>query len=274
MCCGVVSSGIHFNQGHRMRSHPLPLPPASEVRAATPRLLLVAAVLFFFYQLPEGAGNNNLLALFPFVAWWGSRALGFSGMRAWYLDARPGWLRLLALGLVLAIVAKFAAVAIGTHAGVYTFAWQGAAAGQALAGALGFLVFSTFIASTAEDIVTRGLVMRAFPRLGRHWTFILVSAALFVLNHIYRLHKGPVEWLTIFCFGLAYAAALYRTGTLWAAVGLHWGWNLANGLLDIFAQSDIAQPAIAPLYSCAAHLVLLACALTLMRPARAPGHSP
>jgi membrane protease YdiL (CAAX protease family) len=239
-------------------------------RVAPARLLLVAAVLFFFYQLPEGVGNPYLLLLFPFLAWWGSRALGFSAMRAWYLDARPGWWQCLALGLVLAVVAKFAAVAIGTHTGVYTFAWADAGSGAALAGTLAFLAFSTFIASSAEDILTRGLVLRAFPRLGGHWGFILVSAALFVLNHIYRLHKGPVEWLTIFCFGLAYAAALYRTRTLWAAVGLHWGWNLANNLVDTFAQSDIAQPAVAPLYSCAAHLVLLACALTLMRPTRAP----
>jgi membrane protease YdiL (CAAX protease family) len=236
---------------------------------STSRLLLVAAVLFFFYQLPEGVGNDYLMLLFPFLAWWGSRTLGFDGMRAWYLDARPGWLRLLALGLVLAIVAKFAAVAIGTQAGVYIFAWAEAPRGAALAGALAFLAFSTFIPSLAEDILTRGLVMRAFPALGRQWGFIVVSAGLYVLNHIYRLHKGPVEWLTIFCYGLAYAAALYRTRTLWAAVGLHWGWNLANGLLDTFARSDLAQPAVAPFYSCAAHLVLLACALLLMRPAAA-----
>ncbi len=233
---------------------------------APSRLPLVAAVLFFFYQLPEGAGNFNLLALFPLVAWWGSRTLGFSGMQAWYLDARPGWLRLLALGLALAIAAKFIAFAIGTRTGVFIFAWADAPVGLALVGGLAFLAFSTFIASTAEDILTRGLVLRAFPKLGERPGFIVVSAALFVLNHIYRLHKGPVEWLTLFCFGLAYAAALYRTRTLWAAVGLHWGWNLANGLLDTFVQSDTVQPAVAPFYSCAAHLVLLACALTLMRP--------
>jgi membrane protease YdiL (CAAX protease family) len=237
-------------------------------RPAASRLVLVAVLLFVFYQLPAGVGNYSLLALFPLAAWWGSRTLGFSGMRAWYLDARPGWLRLLALGLVLSIAAKFMALAIGTRAGVYTFAWAALPAGTALAGTLAFLVFSTFIASTAEDILTRGLVLRAFPKLGGHWGFIVVSAALYVLNHIYRLHKGPVEWLTIFCFGLAYAAALYRTRTLWAAVGLHWGWNLANGLLDTFAQSSIARPGAAPFYSCAAHLVLLACALTLMRPTR------
>lgn len=73
--------------------------------------------------MPEGVGNFNLLALFPLVAWWDSRTLGFSGMQAWYLDARPGWLHLLTPGLALAIAAKFAAFATGTYAGTYTFAW-------------------------------------------------------------------------------------------------------------------------------------------------------
>jgi hypothetical protein len=67
-------------------------------RPAYPRLLLVATLLFFFYHLPEAVGNHTLLILFPFVAWWGSHTLGFSCMRAWYRGARPGWLRLLALG--------------------------------------------------------------------------------------------------------------------------------------------------------------------------------
>ena len=226
----------------------------------------MAALLFCAYQLPQATGNHYLMLLFPLLAWWGSRALGFAGMRAWYLDARPGWLRLLALGLVLAILAKFAAVAVGTHAGVYSVGWTDPAGRTALLETLAFLAFSTFIASTAEDILTRGLVLRAFPQLGRHWMFIPVSAALYVLNHIYRLHEGPAEWFMLFCFGLAYAAALWRTRTLWAAIGLHWGWNLANGLLDSFTKTDIAQAAPAPFYSSAAHLVLLACALGWMRP--------
>lgn len=234
-----------------------------------PRLLLVAAALFFFYHVPQGVGNDYLMLLFPLAAWWGSRLLGFSGMGAWYLDARTGWFGLLALGLVLAIVAKLSAFAIGTHAGVYTFEWSAVSFDGGLAGALALLVLGTFIASTAEDILTRGLVLRAFPALGQHRVFILVSATLYVLNHVHRLHKGPVEWLMLFCFGLAYAAALYRTRTLWAAVGLHWGWNLANGLLDSFAQVDIARPGVVPFYSSAAHLVLMACALAWMRPARA-----
>lgn len=244
----------------------LPADTSQSLIQPTPsRMLLVAAMLILFYHFPRVSGNDYLLLLFPLAAWWGSHFLGFRGMQAWYLDGRPGWLRLLALGLLLAIAAKFGAVAIGTQSGVYTLAWPDAGAASALAGTLAWLLFSTFVASTAEDILTRGLVLRAFPRLGLHWGFVQLSSGLYVLNHAHRLHKGPVEWLMLFCFGLAYAAALYRSRSLWAAVGLHWGWNLANGLLDTFARSDVAQPALAPWYSSAAHLVLLACALVLMR---------
>jgi membrane protease YdiL (CAAX protease family) len=231
------------------------------------RLLLAALVLFVCYQLPHGVQSDYLMLAFPLVAWGCSLWLGFSNMQAWYIDARPGWGRLLALGLCLALLAKAVALYIGTRTGVYAFAWTGGPAAGALAAALGMALVSTFVPSIAEDIVTRGLVMRALPALAQRWTFVLLSATLFVLNHIYRLEKGPVEWLTLFAYGLAYAAALYRTRTLWAAVGLHWGWNLANSLADIFAQVDVADAVRAPFYSIAAHVVLLGCVLLLMRSA-------
>lgn len=242
-------------------------------RPTTGRLLLVAVVLFFFYQLPHGVGNDYLMLLVPLVAWWGSRTLGFHGLRAWYLDGRSGWLRLLTLGVVLSCAAKALALLIGARFGVYTVAWTaGPLAGPplaALAGPLALAVFGTFVASISEDILTRGLVLRAFPRLDGRWLFIVVSSALYVLNHIYRLHKGPSEWIMLFCMGLAYAAALYRSGTLWAAVGLHWGWNLANGLADLFGQVDVVNAAAAPYWTAGAHLILLGATLLVMRPNRA-----
>ncbi|TFW13586.1 CPBP family intramembrane metalloprotease [Massilia arenosa] len=239
-------------------------------RPTAARLLLVAVVLFFFYQLPHGVGNDNLILMVPLVAWWGSRMLGFHGLRAWYLDARQGWLRLLGLGVVLSCAAKALALVIGSGADVYTVAWTGGPPLAALAGPLALTVFGTFVASISEDILTRGLVLRAFPRLDGRWLFIVVSSALYVLNHIYRLQKGPSEWIMLFCMGLAYAAALYRSGTLWAAVGLHWGWNLANGLADLFGQVDVANATAAPYWTAGAHLVMLAVTLLVMRPNSLP----
>lgn len=87
--------------------------------------------------------------------------------------------------------------------------------------------------------------------------FVLASSAIYVLNHIYRLVDGPLAWLTLFCFGLAYAAALWRSGSLWAAVGLHWGWNLGNGGVDAVMPAVVADARLAPVLSIGAHLLML-----------------
>jgi membrane protease YdiL (CAAX protease family) len=118
------------------------------------------------------------------------------------------------------------------------------------------MVFSTFVASISEDILTRGFIKRALPSLGARSLFIPVSAALYVLNHIYRLGNGPLEWLQLFCYGLAYAAALHYSGSLWPAVGLHWGWNFANSLADTTLQVDRLSDVGGPLLSAGTHVIL------------------
>lgn len=59
----------------------------------------------------------------------------------------------------------------------------------------------------------RGSVAARWTR----WRFIVITSAAYVANHIFRLALGPLEWLMLFAFGCAYAAALVRSGSLWAA---------------------------------------------------------
>jgi hypothetical protein len=121
----------------------------------------------------------------------------------------------------------------------------------------------TFVPSLAEDLVTRGYPYRSIPV---RWTgprFVLVSSLFYVANHVYRLGLGPVEWGMLFCFGLPYAAALWRSGTLFAALGLHWGWNLGNALADGVHPYDVLRPGAGRLLSAAARLVLLTLVLVI-----------
>jgi membrane protease YdiL (CAAX protease family) len=228
-------------------------------------LALVFAALFLAYQLPEGLGirilhdgtvNAVLMLMFLPVAWLCGRALGFRGLDAWYMGLTPGWGGLLAAAFGLALVAKAAALGIGAWAGVYRLAPAANTAGLLLP-ALAMLPF-TFFPSVAEDIVTRGFVLRAIPTLGRRWLFVVASSALYVLNHIYRLANGPLEWLMLFSFGLAYAAALFYSRSLWPAIGLHWGWNYAGQMADRWASVDLVRPQAGSAMSIAAHLAMLA----------------
>jgi len=218
-------------------------------------------VLFVAYQGPEALRTPALMLAFLPVAWLVARALGMGTGRAYALEWNRRCLLLLSGGFLLAIVAKAAALAVGTRLAVYSPGTAAVSAG-ALSD-LAWLLPWTFVPSIAEDMLTRGFWAR-IPDI--RWTasaFILFSALLYVLNHIFRLANGPVEWFMLFCFGLAYAAALWKTGSLWAAVGLHWGWNFAGPALGIAWPYEIADADGSKILSAVVHLVLLAIILFL-----------
>lgn len=227
------------------------------------RVLLAFTVLFVCYQLPEGLGQH----LYPSQALQAALLLGFyaaayllgrwlgGGMGAYGLARRPGWLRHLGLGLLLALGAKALALLVGQRLGVYAIHLS-PRPGAALWQALPLAIPATLLPSVAEDIVTRGLWARPELRFRRESTFVLFSSGLYVLNHIYRLGAGPLEWLRLFCLGLPYAAALWRTKSLFLTIGLHWGWNLAGAALPVDVTVRVGWAA--PLLSAGVHLLLWA----------------
>lgn len=202
------------------------------------------------------------------AAWPVGRWLGWRGYDAYALEPRNTTIVLLLAGLIAAGLAKLAAVHVGLAIGVYRpAAAEPVAATAILAGLLGGAI-STFVPSVAEDILTRGFWLRAAAVRWTGAVFVLATSAIYVLNHIYRLADGPVEWLRLFCFGLAYAAAAWRWRTLWAAVGLHWGWNFTNVWIDYVAPVDAARQNEAVLLSAGVHLVLAAAVFLAPRPER------
>lgn len=251
------------------------------------RVVVAFVVLFVLYQSAEGVGGRllgnfavqaGLMLACVLAAWPVSRWLGHRGLGAWALEATPRALAWLATGLAIALLAKGAALWLGLRAGIYIApATITPAPGTPhlfalLLPALPMLLLSTFVPSIAEDILTRGFWYRAADIAWRRGlAFVAFSTAMYVLNHIYRLGNGPGEWLMLACFGIAYATALWRTGTLWAAVGLHWGWNLANAMSGQLLPVDVANPQLAPMLSAAMHLAMAGA--VLLATARI-GHAP
>ena len=233
------------------------------------RLLLGFLLLFVVYQASEGmqtvfAPANPLgpalMVLALALAWPVGRWIDGSGWRAFGLHER-GWIGILGGGLLLAMLAKLAAEAIALWLGIETFAAPVALPLSAIA----LLVATTFVPSLAEDILTRGFLLRLAPTPLGFWGYALASALLYTANHLWRLDWGATEQLRLFCLGLAYGAAAWRFRSLWAAVGLHWGWNLGNHLGDAFVPLDIADPVASPLLSAAVHLVLAGAILLMTR---------
>jgi membrane protease YdiL (CAAX protease family) len=241
------------------------------------RIALAFALLFVLYQAAEGIGARLLgsvavqaaflLAMLG-AAWPLGRWLGFRGYEAYALEWRRTAPLLLAGGLALALLMKYVAVCVGMALNVYAARAPEAtpAAAVSFLSSIPWALLVTFVPSLAEDIITRGFPYRAARIRWQPWVFVLASSVLYVLDHIYRLQRGPTEWATLFCFGLAYATAVARTGSLWLAVGMHWGWNLANVLIGDILPHDVLSDTWAPCLSAAAHLVMLAVLFALPSP--------
>lgn len=224
----------------------------------------IGLMLMFLYQLPEGIGIRwlgrmdvvtLLWAIYFLGAWGAGRALGYPGFQAFALGRAPRFrYRFLQL-LLAALMAKGIALSLGARWGVYRIVPLSEAPSF-----LGLLMalLSTFIPSLAEDVLTRGLWWRRIPQAWDGAAFVGFSAVLFLLNHVYRLNRGPVEWIFLLVLGVTYASALVRERTLWAAVALHWGWNLSNALVDLKWEVTPLRPHAAPWISMAAHLLLIA----------------
>ncbi|WP_427914191.1 CPBP family intramembrane glutamic endopeptidase [Ramlibacter sp. MMS24-I3-19] len=234
----------------------------AELRRAGRRWWVTAfVVLFVAYQLPQllvrvgvhgGIASSFMLVLFPlaaWLAWWRGEPFGRTYALAW----RAHWWSWLVGLFILALAAKALAVVLGVRAGIYaSHGPTSAALGPAGWAAVALI---TFVPSLAEDILTRGLWLHS-PLARTGFVFVLGTAAVYTLNHVWRLALGPAEWAMLLGFGIAYGLAVWRTGTLWAALGLHWGWNFAGQALDAVWQVDVVDGTGAKLLSAAAHLVL------------------
>lgn len=248
------------------------------------RAVAAFAILFFLYQGAEGIGGR-LLHSFPaqaafmvamvVVAWPLGRWLGFRGYDAYALDRQRAAPVLLGGGLALALLLKYLAVCIGMAFDVYAARPPAVApAAVSFLSSIPWALLVTFIPSIAEDILTRGFLYRALRVRWVPWVFVVASAGLYVLNHIYRLSAGPAEWAMLFCYGLAYATAVVRTGSLWLAVGLHWGWNLANVLIDDILPYQVVSAFWSPWLSGGAHLLMLGVLFALPSTESDPAEQP
>ncbi len=92
------------------------------------------------------------------------------------------------------------------------------------------LLAFVFIQATAEELIFRGYLLQQLGALSRSWlVWAVIPSLLFGLIHYNSdlPNYGGVYYVLItFLMGLAFSVLVWRTGTLWAAAGLHVGINI------------------------------------------------
>lgn len=85
--------------------------------------------------------------------------------------------------------------------------------------------------------LTRGLVSignRIAPRHARaiaFWIAAFLTSALFVFAHTHNAGENPLGLFQVFLAGVVLVVALWRTGSLWWAIGFHTTWDWSQSFL-------------------------------------------
>jgi membrane protease YdiL (CAAX protease family) len=106
----------------------------------------------------------------------------------------------------------------------------------------GFLIVAlfeeTFLRGYLQFTLTRGLsaLYRPFatPKPAGtfgFWTAALVLCSIFAFGHSKNPGESPFGLFAVGIFGLTFIFSLWRTGSLWWAIGAHTSWNWAQSFL-------------------------------------------
>lgn len=128
------------------------------------------------------------------------------------------------MGLTLGIVLFSSLMGILWLAGVYRPAGLGRWQPLALA------LLSALAGAVFEEVIFRGFLFRLIAGLGGNWIALGVTSALFGLAHI----RNPgATWASSLAVaieaGLLLGGAYAASASLWLPIGIHAGWNFAEG---------------------------------------------
>lgn len=226
------------------------------------RIVVAFVVLFVLYHAAEymivfrnsAAGFLGLQALFFGVALVLGNWYRKNGLKAWGLPFRSAvWKPLLTgvlLGVALYAVPFFTGLAFGIEQIVKVP--DGA---TILKASLPF-AFGVLFSSFSEDVLTRGIPYAYWGRRMGVYALVLLSAAVYTLNHIYRLGDGPAALLYLFLLGIVYMIPVVFTGNLWLTGGMHWAGNVFFFVTHSAIQTEERNPHFSANYLFATWLVL------------------
>ena len=101
--------------------------------------------------------------------------------------------------------------------------------GIALSFSLLHLLVGFFSVAMLEELLFRAILFRLLERSLGTVPAIVVSSVLFSAVHLLNPHADWLSTAQLFVLSLLFIAAFMATRRLWLCVGLHWGWNYAQG---------------------------------------------
>jgi membrane protease YdiL (CAAX protease family) len=98
-------------------------------------------------------------------------------------------------------------------------------------------LFGVFAA--AEEFYLRGYPVKVLDESWGRVAAVLLTSVVFSLMHLFNPGAGVLPLVNVALAGVILALVYLRSGSLWVAVGFHWGWNFGEGPLFGFNVSGL-----------------------------------
>lgn len=207
--------------------------PLVAMIAAIAVTVAVLAVMNFIGGMLRGALDRDvrgaLMVLSTIAVLIGAQKLVLRRLGERKHDDLPlaGAVRGLALGTFGAFLLFSVIVGIAALAGAYFIVGWGGMSNWLM------LLFTAGIsAGFVEEFIFRGILFRWIEEFGGSWAALAVTSALFGLAHLYNDNGSLFASFAIAVeAGIMLGGAYMLTRSLWVPVGLHFGWNMTQGLV-------------------------------------------
>ncbi len=94
-----------------------------------------------------------------------------------------------------------------------------------------FALISTFVQSTSEELWCRGFMYERLHERHPLWVSVFVNGVFFGLLHMFNPSVSVLSIAGIVVCGFSYSILRWYTGSIWAAMGIHTGWNFTQNFL-------------------------------------------
>ncbi|MDT0158042.1 CPBP family glutamic-type intramembrane protease [Microbacterium sp. ARD32] len=204
--------------------------PRSHARLRTTALIVAGAVAMLAVNAVASAVRHPVASLLV----GGVLAVGMIALYVWAgirferrtvtEFARRGGLRHVLTGVAIGVGLAAATIGILALFGAYRITGWGSITGALVAA-------GTMIAvAVSEEVFFRGIVFRLLHSRWGAVIALIVSSGLFGLIHLLNPGATLAGALAVAVeAGLLLGSAYLLTGSLWLAIGLHFGWNVAIG---------------------------------------------
>jgi uncharacterized protein len=100
-----------------------------------------------------------------------------------------------------------------------------------------------WLTAVGEELLFRAVLFRIAEEMFGTATAVLISAAVFALSHVANPGANSAALMSLAMgMGVLLALAFAATRNLWFPIGLHMGWNVAEGFLYGLPNSGLTDP--------------------------------